>query len=54
MVGHLPLVLEDPGSIPACGEDFLCPNTLSLVPFAGMTLDKCMALWVGTLNGCPL
>ena len=29
-------------------------NTLSLVSFAGMTLDKCMVLRIGTLNGCPL
>ena len=54
MVGHLPLVLEVSGSIPACGEETLCPNMLSLVSFAGMTLDKCMVLWIGTLTGCPL
>ena len=54
MVGHLPLVLEVPGSIPACGEETFCVNTLSLVSFAGMTLDKCMVLWIGTLTGCPL
>ena len=33
---------------------FLCPNTLSLVSFAGMTLDKCIVLRIGTLTGCPL
>ena len=43
MVGHLPLVLEVPGSIPACGEE----TSLSLVSFAGMTLDKCMVLGSG-------
>ena len=31
-----------------------CPNTLSLVSFAGMTLDKCIVLRIGTLTGCPL
>ena len=31
-----------------------CPNTLSLLSFAGMTLDKCAVLWIGTLTGCPL
>ena len=35
------LVLEVPGSIPACRES---PNTLSLVSFAGMTLDKSIDL----------
>ena len=30
------------------------PDTLSLVLFAGMTLDKCAVLRVGTLTGCPL
>ena len=33
---------------------FLSPNTLFLVPFAGMTLDKCIVLRIGTLTGCPL
>ena len=33
---------------------FRCPNTLSLVSFAGMTLDKCIVLRIGTLTGCPL
>ena len=27
---------------------------LSLVSFAGMTLDKCVVLRIGTLTGCPL
>ena len=36
------------------GGKFRCPNTLSLVSFAGMTLDKCIVLWIGTLTGCPL
>ena len=27
MVGHLPLVLEVPGSIPACGEETFCVRT---------------------------
>ena len=27
---------------------------LSLVSFAGMTLDKCIVLRIGTLTGCPL
>ena len=31
-----------------------CPNTLSLVSFAGMTLVKCIVLQIGTLTGCPL
>ena len=54
-LAHLPLVLEGPGLIPACGDGkFRCPNTLSLVSFAGMTLDKCIVLGIGTLTGCPL
>ena len=27
---------------------------LSLVSFAGLTLDKCIVLRIGTLTGCPL
>ena len=43
------------GLIPVAGEEkFLCPNTLSLVSFAGMTLNKCAVLRIGTLNGGPL
>ena len=43
------------GSIPAAGEErFWCPNTLSLVSFAGMTLNKCAVLRIGTLTGGPL
>ena len=34
--------------------DFWCPNTLSLVLFAGMTLDKCIVLRIGMLTGCPI
>ena len=33
---------------------FRSPNTLSLVSFAGMTLDKCIVLRIGMLTGCPL
>ena len=33
---------------------FWSPNTLSLVSFAGMTLDKCIVLRIWTLTGCPL
>ena len=29
-------------------------NTLTLVSFAGMTLDKCIVLPIWTLTGCPL
>ena len=36
------------------GDWVKCPNTLSLVSFAGMTLDKCIVLRIGTLTGCPL
>ena len=51
VVRHLPLVLEVPGSIPARGEkNFGCPNTLSLVSFAGMTLDKCMSFGSGRMS----
>ena len=40
------------GLIPAAGEEtFWCPNMLSLVSFAGMTLNKCAVLWIGTLTG---
>ena len=36
------------GSIPAAGEEkFWCPNTLSLVSFAGVTLNKCDVLRIG-------
>ena len=40
------------GLIPAAGEEtFWCPNMLSLVSFAGMTLNKCAVLW---LTGGPV
>ena len=43
------------GLIPAKGEEtFWCPNMLSLVSFAGMTLNKCAVLWIGTLTGGPV
>ena len=29
-------------------------NMLSLVSFAGMTLNKCAVLWIGTLTGGPV
>ena len=37
--------------IPAAGEEtFWCPNMLSLVSFAGVTLNKCAVLWIGMLT----
>ena len=43
------------GLMPAAGEEtFWCPNMLSLVSFAGMTLNKCAVLWIGTLTGGPV
>ena len=43
------------GLIPAAGEEkFRCPDMLSLVSFAGMTLNKCAVLRIGTLTGVPL
>ena len=37
------------GLIHVAGEEtFWCPNMLSLVSVAGMTLDKCAVLWMGT------
>ena len=43
------------GLIPTAGEETLwCPNMLSLVSFAGMTLNKCAAFWIGTLTGGPV
>ena len=43
------------GLIPAADEEtFCCPNMLSLVSFAGMTLNKCAVLWIGTLTGGPV
>ena len=43
------------GLIPAAGEEtFWCPNMLSLVSYAGMTLNKCAVLWIGTLTGGPV
>ena len=35
-------------------EAFWCPKMLSLVSFAGMTLNKCAVLWIGTLTGGPV
>ena len=52
---HWPLVLEVMDSISAAGEEtFRCPNMLSLVSFAGMTLNKCAFLRIETLTGGPL
>ena len=43
------------GLIPAAGkETFWCPNMVSLVSFAGMTLNKCAVLLIGTLTGGPV
>ena len=43
------------GLIPAAGEKtFWQPNMLSLVSFAGMILNKCAVLWIGTLTGGPV
>ena len=43
------------GWIPAAGEEtFWCPNMLSLVSFAGMTLNKCAVLCIRTLTGGPV
>ena len=40
------------GLIPTAGEEtFWYPNMLSLVSFAGMTLNKCADLWIETLTG---
>ena len=42
------------GSIPAAGDEkFRYSNMLSLVSFAGMTLNKCAVLRIGTLTGAP-
>ena len=35
-------------------ENVHISNTLSLVSFAGMTLNKCTVHRIGTLTGCPL
>ena len=43
------------GLIPAAGEETIwCPNMLSLVSFAGITLNKCADFWIGTLSGGPV
>ena len=43
------------GLIPAVGEEtFWCPNMLSLLSFAGITLNMCVVLWIGTLTGGPV
>ena len=48
-------MLDVMGSIPAAGEEkFRCPNMLSLVSFAGMILNKCAVLRIGTFTGGPL
>ena len=31
-------------------QSLQCPNTLSLVSFVGMTLNKCDILWIRTLK----
>ena len=44
-LANLPLVLEVRGSLTAHGEEkFWCPNMLSLVSFAGMTLNMCVSI----------
>ena len=57
-LAHLPLVLEVPGRGPwfdhRLQRKISVSETLSLVSFAGMTLDKCAVLQIGTLTGCPL
>ena len=43
------------GLIPVAGEEtFWCPNMLSLVSFAGMSLNKCAIFLIGTLTGGPV
>ena len=43
------------GLIPAAGEEtFWCPKMLSLVSFAGMTINKCAVLWIGAITGGPV
>ena len=43
------------GSIPTAGEEnFRCPDMLSLVSFAGMTLNKYAVLRIRMLTGGPL
>ena len=31
---------------PRLRQKFRCPNTISLVSFAGITLDKCIVFWI--------
>ena len=33
---------------------FIADVVLSLVSFAGITLNKCAAIWIGTLTGGPV
>ena len=48
VVRYLPLVLEVPGSIPACQQGkFHCVNTLSLVSFEGRTLESALSFGSG-------
>ena len=43
------------GSIPAAGKErFRCPNMLSLVSFAEISLNKCAVLRIRMLTGGPL
>ena len=35
-------------------KTFWCQDMLSLVSFAGMSLNKCAVLWIGTLTGGPV
>ena len=48
-------MLEVTCSIPATGEEkFRCRNMLSIMTFAGMTLNKCTLLRIRTLTWGPL
>ena len=55
MVSALASGARGPRFDPCSGRGkFRSLNTLSLVSFAGMTLDKCIVLRIRTLTGCPL
>ena len=50
MVGHLPLVLEVPGSIPACGEETFCVQTRFFWCHLHGPLDRDVN-WMSPLKG---
>ena len=47
-------MLEAPGSIPGSGDKISVSEHAPLASFAGMNVNKCTVLRIGTLNEGPL